>query len=513
MAPSNVRRVATLGLISYALSGFALGDYVSETLTQSGNYNPEFRLSPDYDYCNARTPTVEEYDKPMVDATLKLVQVVTRHGDRVPKNFLPGHREHWDCKFPQKVTYMENHPRSNSGAEEQGRLTSTNLEKSIALQEVMYTPKDSPYPVNFWGSCKPGQLTKKGMEQMLSLGENLRQIYVDKLGFLPQELKPGVTSAASIADNTSPYHYNPGLPIFIRSLNGERVQSSSQFLLTGLYPSNTRDPDMVVKEVVYTEEVESMDSHNIDCPKFKPTLQKLKDNTAWKTKNAQTKPLRERVNRVLKLTDDPRFQDMFTKHRDILMTQKCHGIPFPCDGEDCITEEDVRQIMTQATWEILYLRRDSNHTLYTRLAVGIFLGELAQRWDIHGFTQENTVKDTFNIDGDSERETKPNPSSPSVSSEPIFEIYSTRGSTMLFIAGLLKQKDVQWPSYASQLIFEFWDRNGETFVRVLHDGKPVQSDLCDFNVCPLEKFRNIMADYITYDRSECLEDTVATSNE
>ncbi|KAJ1950313.1 hypothetical protein IWQ62_006588, partial [Dispira parvispora] len=163
------------------------GQLTYQTLTKTDDYNPEFRLSPDYDYCNARTPTVEEYEKPMADATLKFVQVVTRHGDRVPKSFLPGHREHWDCEFPQKVRYMEIHPRSNVGADD--KVPSTKLEKSIGLQEVMYTPKDSPYPVNFWGSCEPGQLTKKGMTQMLSLGENLRQIYVDKLGFLPKKLK------------------------------------------------------------------------------------------------------------------------------------------------------------------------------------------------------------------------------------------------------------------------------------------------------------------------------------
>ncbi|KAJ1660542.1 hypothetical protein IWQ61_000543 [Dispira simplex] len=209
---------------------------------------------------------------------------------------------------------------------------------------------------------------------------------------------------------------------------------------------------------------------------------------------------------------------MLIKQRDILMARWCHSMPLPCEGEDCITKEDSLQTMTYATWELTYLRRDSKHTAYTRLSVGIFLGELAQRWDIHGLTQENMGDGPGNIDSENEPimpnhgETKPQSDSPSAFLEPTFEIYSTQGAPISFIMGLLKQKDMQWPSYASQLIFEFWDRNGETFVRVLHDGKPVQSDLCDFNACPLQKFRDIMADYIAYDRKECFEDITTTSD-
>ncbi|KAJ1642824.1 hypothetical protein IWQ61_010591, partial [Dispira simplex] len=73
-------------------------------------------------------------------------------------------------------------------------------------------------------------------------------------------------------------------------------------------------------------------------------------------------------------------------------------MPLPCEGEDCITKEDSLQTMTYATWELTYFRRDSKHTAYTRLGVGIFLGELAQRWDIHGLTQENMGDGPGNID-------------------------------------------------------------------------------------------------------------------
>ncbi|KAJ1660543.1 hypothetical protein IWQ61_000544 [Dispira simplex] len=278
-----------------------------QTLNKTGGYNPEFRLPPDYDYCNARMPTVESYDKPMPEATLKLVQVITRHGDRAPRTFLLGQREHWDCEFPRKVRYMESRPISNAGVGDQGTFTQIFPEKSVALQEVMYTPKDSPYSVNFWGSCEPGQLTNKGAEQMLKLGENLRHIYVDHLKFLPQKLEQNLAAIASKTENPSPYHYNPGLPIFIRSQNKERTKSSSQSLLTGLYPPHTRDPEMVVKEVVYSEEAESMKNYQEDCPKFKPILEQIKDSTAWKTKNAHAGPLREKVNRILKRTDDPKF--------------------------------------------------------------------------------------------------------------------------------------------------------------------------------------------------------------
>jgi hypothetical protein len=50
---------------------------------------------------------------------------------------------------------------------------------------------DTPYPGN------PGMLTVKGASQHRQLGENLRQIYMDELGFLPSGYSPKVVDARS----------------------------------------------------------------------------------------------------------------------------------------------------------------------------------------------------------------------------------------------------------------------------------------------------------------------------
>jgi len=56
---------------------------------------------------------------------------------------------------------------------------------------VSYVEIPQNYPFNnvLWqGSCDAGQLTVKVSLQHFELGKALRQIYVDKLGFLPNDV-------------------------------------------------------------------------------------------------------------------------------------------------------------------------------------------------------------------------------------------------------------------------------------------------------------------------------------
>lgn len=72
------------------------------------------------------------------------------------------------------------------------------------------------------GLCISGELTDRGRETTLALGQHLRRLYVDQLGFMPSEI-----SNASL--------------IYLRSTHMPRAMESLQQAFTGMYPLELRD--------------------------------------------------------------------------------------------------------------------------------------------------------------------------------------------------------------------------------------------------------------------------------
>ena len=123
-----------------------------------------------YPWCVAELPAVDAHahDK-FSGATLQLVQVVTRHGDRAPLRALWfNEQSFFHCG--DTVHRMNGHFRAEDAV--QGRRIYMDGDTSQA-----HAP--------FWkGNCFPGQLTGKGFRQHVNLGARFRQLYVTNNGFL-----------------------------------------------------------------------------------------------------------------------------------------------------------------------------------------------------------------------------------------------------------------------------------------------------------------------------------------
>ena len=74
--------------------------------------------------------------------------------------------------------------------------------------------------------CQPGELTDKGRQTTTALGQRLRDLYVSKLGLLPEVLDSATASS-----------------IYLRSTPIPRAQESTQQAFTGLYPAAKRSAD------------------------------------------------------------------------------------------------------------------------------------------------------------------------------------------------------------------------------------------------------------------------------
>lgn len=74
--------------------------------------------------------------------------------------------------------------------------------------------------------CQPGELTDRGRQTTTALGQRLRDLYVSKLGLLPDIIDSATASS-----------------IYLRSTPMPRAQESAQQTFTGLYPATKRSAD------------------------------------------------------------------------------------------------------------------------------------------------------------------------------------------------------------------------------------------------------------------------------
>ncbi|KAI2464983.1 histidine acid phosphatase [Annulohypoxylon bovei var. microspora] len=152
---------------------------------------------------------------------LQLVQVLLRHGERSPVSArfqgagLPAFWPYCSAVRQLKSAVLDRHHNQFSTMEWKRRLET-------------FGPSDEPVLAagpagELDGVCEMGMLTDKGRESTFDLGVRLRELYVDRLRFLP----PVLINADGL---------------YLRATPIPRALDSVQETFTGLYPSHTRAP-------------------------------------------------------------------------------------------------------------------------------------------------------------------------------------------------------------------------------------------------------------------------------
>lgn len=102
----------------------------------------------------------------------------------------------------------------------------------------------------FDGICLPGELSDKGRETTLALGERLRHLYVDQLKFMPED----ISSTKSI---------------YLRATPIARALESVQETFHGMYPPTHRLPAFSIPEIVMrSPNDETLFPNEGGCPRF-----------------------------------------------------------------------------------------------------------------------------------------------------------------------------------------------------------------------------------------------------
>ncbi|KAJ6444674.1 histidine acid phosphatase [Purpureocillium lavendulum] len=185
---------------------------------------------------------------------LQQVQVLLRHGERTPVNARftnTGLAPFWPyCSSFRNLRSAILDPAAAAAAE--GKPFSTfewkrRLETFGANDAAVVAagPKGE-----LDGICDMGMLTDRGRETTLQLGQRLRRLYVDQLGFLPAGIKD------------TDFMYLRATPI-------PRALESMQQTFQGLYPPHTRAPDMPPPMVLArTPSDETLFPNDGNCRRF-----------------------------------------------------------------------------------------------------------------------------------------------------------------------------------------------------------------------------------------------------
>ncbi|RKP11835.1 histidine phosphatase superfamily [Piptocephalis cylindrospora] len=423
-------------------------------------------LSKDYSYCQAPIPSADSYT-PLPNATLHQLQEVFRHGDRTPIRVLQGDSGIWDCGESREVQHVAG-SKGNSVTE------------SIVLDYT--TPSSSPYSKNMWrGSCIPGQLTPKGIQQHHELGQALRSIYVDKLAFLPSTLDPSV--------------------MYLRTTDRWRTRQSLSSQLTGLYPPEHRaSSDNTTTTAPLTVHVRPrvldtlVDPHE-QCPRVEEFEVNRTKTTEFQAYWNQTSTLRTHLNSIASFTSsstDHKYGPSLVPFMDVVNARVCHAKPLPCDSKDksnCVTKDQARQLLEAGTREkLLFHRTLPKAREINDLTIGPFLRETRDL--LLDVTQGRPV--------------------------PKANLYSAHDSTLLFLLAALESTDRSWPPYASSLIVELWKKDNATgsqedwLGRLLYNGAPLEASWCDFAVgCPLPTYTAHLTKHIPKNQQASCESQVA----
>ncbi|KAK9767008.1 hypothetical protein K7432_003483 [Basidiobolus ranarum] len=402
-------------------------------------------------YCSAKTPNIKTYTVPK-NAELKHVQVIVRHGDRTPISIFPQQWKYnvvWNC---------------TDEAPEYNYLKLQEFE-SVPIYDLMIEDANAnPYSKEYiQGTCMTGQLTPKGMRQKRNVGSKLREIYVNKLGYLPKTL-----NRRNLEDT-----------IFVRHTEKERTKQTAISLVSGLYPKDKLKGKLAVPFHLLPEQIETMVFQPNLCPRLSKLQSSMLNEKAYNDYWEAQQETKKKMDSILQTEKTPAYQTKsLVRYMDAFRPLACNNFPLPCslnNQSECITNEMAIQSYVGNDFEAAWTMRDSplSHEA-NRLGIGLFLAELRQ-------SLRNSID-----------KSKKSPAK--------IEIFSGHDTTVQPLLGILKSDDFRWPPYASSFIIELWqDKEGKAFIRALFNGVALKSPVCDFNFCPMETFLKHIDDYVPRD--------------
>ncbi|PHH71924.1 hypothetical protein CDD82_6270 [Ophiocordyceps australis] len=291
---------------------------------------------------------------------LHLVQVLLRHGERTPVGARfanTGLAAFWPyCSAVRHLRSAVLDPNAKSwGTLDWRRRLET------------FGPNDCPVATSgpngeLDAICDMGMLTDRGRETTFQLGQRLRALYVDRLGFLPKTL-----------DN--------GDSLYLRATPIPRALESMQHTFLGLYPLTSRSPNCPLPTIVSrTPADETLFPNDSNCRRFAALSRAFAQRAADRWNDS---PEMEYLTRKLGkwMPDDSPKVAVDSRPRlsgvmDTINSTNAHGpqTKLPAEFYDSEVKRITERIAVEE-WFAGY--KESNE--YRTLGIGALLGDIVFR--------------------------------------------------------------------------------------------------------------------------------------
>ncbi|KAJ3918747.1 histidine phosphatase superfamily [Lentinula edodes] len=326
---------------------------------------------------------------------LEQVHIYVRHGERTPVGVrlagppanLP---EHWMmCKTARRFQASVNAPGIGNGMDEfqQSRRV---------VERADGTHNES--------QCLLGELTDLGRKSTYNFGTSLRELYVERLGFLPDSLQNAEA-------------------VYFRTTNVPRTTESLQQIVHGLYPSSKCHPEAIPSIFVRNGRDENLLGNAGSCKRLEILLIGFAQAAA-SAYNHTLEPLDKKISRYIdghpvRIDGKPRASGIL----DTIRAATAHNIKVPSEFEekgviDIIEKAVVAEWFADKTEEV------------RRLGMGRLLDDLSTKMQhkaAHG------DKDPLKI-----------------------LVHSTHDTALAGLASTLDVFDDKWPQFTSSITFELF---------------------------------------------------------
>lgn len=377
--------------------------------------------------------------------SLNSIVVVVRHGDRSPIYTLPNHSvlEKLSCKLADdKSTQSQTFLKFIS-------LVQSRLNKQDIRWQYLY-PRSA--------KCVAGQLTSRGFQQMIDLGKTLRRTYVDSKNILQ--------TSSDLSSN-----------VYVRVTEYARTfQSAVGFLYGFLSNADVKHVKIEFDRDIYFCS-QSVGNFSCNCPaaiKFQKMIDQ-EHRQMYDKDRSMDRQIKEKLATVFGTSTNqiPWLGAVL----EVVMTHVCHGLNLPCRENSQKKSDCLPWSVVSKLWHFLDNsgQRPQNSTTpekYARLVSYPLLHEIVQRFLT--VARYNTHQNSSRI-----------------------HLFSGHDKTISALLKSLKIYDGHWPPYASNLVFELYDKRKKQFyVRFLYNGKDVTKQVrfcrdignATGGLCPFDNF-------------------------
>ncbi|GKZ69703.1 lysophosphatidic acid phosphatase type 6 [Aspergillus niger] len=362
------------------------------------------------------------------DLKLQLVQVFLRHGERTPVSSRfqnAGLAPYWPyCNVARQMIQMaaSNKDITSWNGFQWRRKTEAFGDKDQSVVAVGATG-------DIEGICQHGELTDKGRETTFALGQRLRHLYVDQLGFMPK-----------IKSDTE--------DMYLRATPIPRALESLQQAFWGMYPASARTqdfpPPVIVARAVSEE---TLFPNEGNCRRFRQLARLFANKAAlkWNTSD-EMDYINKRISKWMP-ESSPRVavdgHPQLCGINDTINATDAHGpaTKLPSEFYDRKLRDYIDQISVDE-WFTGYT--ESNE--YRKLGIGALLGDVVDR-------MVSTA-----VDGGWRSESSASGSSPTNGKAIKFAMSGCHDTTLAAILTSTGAFDGKWPPFTSSVAIELFSK-------------------------------------------------------